>query len=405
MPNLERLLLIHNYYRSGAPSGENRVFDLEVSLLKSRNHNIECLILNNDDIDFYGFFGKVGAAMLTPFNPFFLNKVKSRVIKDPPSLVHIHNTFPMISPAVLNAVEKRLPTVVTLHNYRLFCSKAIPVRDGKNCLDCLTTRSVFPALMHGCYRDNILTTMPVAMMISLHNFLDTWNRCVDAFIVLSEFQKDLMIQFGLDQSKIHIKPNFTLNTKTVIPWKKRHKDCIYVGRLSSEKGVRTLINVWKRWGVDAPSLTIIGEGNLREELESAAKGLPIHFLGQLSESNVKDEMAHSKLLIVPSECLETFGLVVVEAMSLGTPVLVSTAGALPNLVCHGSTGIVFKTQDINDLERVLRSFWIEPSILESLGHAGRSEYEEKYHENANYDALIDIYDRASFQFNRRGSCH
>ena len=400
MPFPDKILLVHNYYSSKTPSGENRVFDLETSLLKSRGHQLESLLFHSDEIHQKGVLGEVHAALQAPYNPFMSGLVRDKFIQNQPSLVHVHNTFPLISPAIFHAVGKRCPKVLTLHNYRLFCPKAIPIRDDKTCLECLTSHSVLPSLLHGCYRDSRIATIPLAATVSLHRFIGTWRHQVDAFIALSEFQKEWMIRGGLPSEKLHVKPNFCPDTPETVPWNKRPLDCLFVGRLSSEKGLKTLIEAWRSWGDKAPNLRIVGDGILREELERSSKGLPIQFLGNLSEDLVQREMAHSKLLIVPSECIETFGLVVIEAMAQGTPVMVSDEGPLPDLVCQGKAGLVFKARDALDLSRLIRKVWDQHSKLERLGLAGRMEYEQKYTEDKNYQALMEIYDRASSVFRK-----
>lgn len=400
MSSPDRILLVHNYYASKSPSGENRVFDLEASLLAARGHQIESLLFNSDDIHQKGLSGWAQAAIRVPYNTSLSGLVSDKFTRHRPSLVHVHNTFPLISPSIFHIVGKRCPKVLTLHNYRLFCPKAIPIRNGRTCLECLTSHSVWPSLLHGCYRDNRIATIPVAATVAFHRFLRTWIDKVDAFIVLSEFQKDLMIRGGLPSDKVHVKPNFAPDVPEAAPWYKRPYECLFVGRLSPEKGVHTLIEAWRSWGEKAPNLKIVGDGILREELERASKGLPIQFLGQLPPELVQLEMAQSKLLIAPSECIETFGLVAIEAMAQGTPVMVSDEGPLPDLVRQGDAGLVFKARDSLDLCRVIRDLWDQPSQLERLGLAGRMEYERKYTEDKNYQSLMEIYDRASSVFRK-----
>ena len=116
--------------------------------------------------------------------------------------------FPFISPAIFHAIGARAALVLTLHNYRLFCPAAIPIRAGRVCTECLDTRSVWPALRYGCYRNSRLSTLPLAFSVALHRNLGTWTRHVDAFIALTKFQRETMVAAGLPEGLVHVKPNF-----------------------------------------------------------------------------------------------------------------------------------------------------------------------------------------------------
>ncbi len=141
----------------------------------------------------------------------------------------------MISPSVFHAVGRRAARVLTLHNYRLLCPAAIPMREGKVCTDCIRQRSVLPALQHGCYRNSRLATVPLATNVALHRGIGTWQHQVDAFVALSDFQRNLMADGGLPKDKIHVKPNFYAGSPVVQPYAERPGYIVFVGRLGEEK--------------------------------------------------------------------------------------------------------------------------------------------------------------------------
>lgn len=396
-----KILLAHNYYSSSIPSGENQVVADEKDLLKKQGNCVKEFSRHNDEIISSGVAGKIKGAASTPWNPWMAHAMRVEVKRFCPDLVHVHNTFPLISASIFPSIGKRVATILTLHNYRLFCSAAIPMRNGKVCTECLDERSSLPSLKYGCYRNSRVATLPLATSIGLHRLLGTWKDEVDAFIVLSNFQREVMIDAGLPSDKVFVKPNFYSGNPEVIPWSQRKPYAVFAGRLSQEKGVKTLIHAWKKWGVAAPELHIIGDGELRESLEKEAQGLPIIFYGRLSPEETQQQIANSKLLVLPSEWFETFGLTIVEAFAHGTPAAVSNIGPLSSIVTDNKTGIVFEPFSPDSIFNEISAVWNKDGALENLAIEARKEFEKKYTKNVNYEILMDIYQKAISNFNSR----
>lgn len=389
-----KILLAHNYYGSAAPSGENQVFEAEGRLLRQHGHEVSEFVRHSDAIRSRGAWGKLQGALSTPWNPFAAASLKRAVEDWQPDVVHVHNTFPLLSPAVFSAVGHRAARVLTLHNYRLFCPAAIPMRAGHVCTDCLDSHSVQPALRHGCYRNSRLATVPLAVNVALHRFLGTWTNQVDAFITLTGFQRERMIEAGLPADRVHVKPNFYPGNPTVVPWADRRPSVVFAGRLSPEKGVLTLVRAWLKWGAAAPELRIVGDGDLRGELERLAAAhpeVPIRFLGQLAGSAAQEEIAYSRLLVLPSEWFEGFPMVVREACAFGTPAAVSDIGPLSSIIRQGISGVLFTPGDPRSVLEAVRAVWEKAGELEQLSAGARAEFETKYTEEANYRILMTIY--------------
>src|SRR5207245_2229955 len=149
-----------------------------------------------------------------------------------PEVVHVHNTFPLMSPSVYAPCKQRcIPVVQTLHNFRVACPSANFFRDGAPCEDC--TRGLWHGIRHACYRDSQLATATVASMIAVHRARRTWTTLVDRYIVCSEFARNKFIHAGLPADRIHLKPNFVAPD----PGHRTHAHDygLYVGRLSAEK--------------------------------------------------------------------------------------------------------------------------------------------------------------------------
>lgn len=391
------VLLAHNFYASASPSGENMVFLAEKALLEKNGIRTATFIRHSDSIYAGGYSGTLKAALGTAWNPFAVAAMKRLVKVEQPDVVHVHNTFPLLSPAIFAAIDRPAARVMTLHNYRAVCPAAIPMRNRKPCTKCMDQRSALPSILHACYRNSRIATLPLAIASQLHRWLGTWNKDVDAFIVLSEFQRDLMVSTGFPAEKLHVKPNFSAVRDKVVPWCEREPYVVFAGRLSSEKGVVSLLQAWRYWGADAPELRIIGDGELRLELLEMARGLPVRFLGQVPPEEVQRQVSRARLQVLPSEWYETFGLVVIEAFAHATPAAVSRIGALPSIVQQGRNGIVFEPGDPWSMLSKIREAWYEPGELERLGQRALIDFEEKYTESVNYSFLMDIYLKAMEQ--------
>jgi len=401
-----KIVLSHNFYGSTAPSGENNVYLAERKLLKDNGHVILEYTRESDEIRDKGIRGDIKGALSTPWNPFSVRGLKKVLEDERPDILHVHNTFPLLSPAIFRAARKtKTATILTLHNYRIFCAAAIPLRDGMPCTECLDKRSVIPALRYGCYRQSRLATLPLAIMISLHRKIGTWHKDVDAFIVLTEFQKNKMIEGGLPSDSIYIKPHFYPNPPQPVPWEERYPRIIFIGRLSKEKGVHVLIEAWQRWGPEAPLLEIIGDGPERGSLEREAgkadNTVRIKFYGQLQFPETQERLSRSRLLILPSLCFEGFPMVIREAFSLGIPVAASRMGSIPCIVTEGVNGRLFIPGDPDDLYRIVKGLWTEQERLARMAGTARAEFENEYTAEKNYKRLMEIYDLALWARKKR----
>ncbi len=396
----ERIVLAHNYYGSEAPSGENHVFENERDLLRARGHAVTEFARHSDTIRRQGALGLLRGALATPWNPLSRRRLRAVLERERPAVLHVHNTFPLLSPAVLHAA-RGLPvaTVVTLHNYRLFCAAALLLRDGRVCTDCIDRASVLPALRYGCYRGSRAATAPLAASIALHRLLGTFTSHVDAFVVFTPFQRDLASRAGLPAERIHVHPQFHPAPPAVPePWSAR-AGALYVGRLAPEKGVAVLLEAWRRWGADAPPLTVAGDGPERARLEAFAResGLSaaVHFLGRVSHPEVERLLGRTQLLIAPSLWFEGFPLVLREAFASGVPVAASRIGALATIVEEDRTGLLFKPGDPGDLTARVRAAFERQGRLEALGAGARRTFEERYTAEAGYRSLVSVYRQAA----------
>lgn len=393
-----KILLVHNYYGSSAPSGENKVFEAEKTMLEKHGHEVAVYTRHSDEIRGTGngelrtvsrIWGMVKGALCTVGNPFAARAVTKKCKEFKPDVVHFHNTFPLISPLAVRAASKYAPVVMTLHNYRTACAAGVPTRDGKTCSLCIDKKCAWDGIKNRCYRGGFLATVPLSINIALYRrWLPRWVR---RFLVFSEFQRNKMQEYGFPNDVMTLKPN------SISPDHPCHKDTakenqiVYVGRLSPEKGVHTLINAWRKLGDSIGCrLVMIGDGDYRADYESFAEGLDIEFRGKQANDTVRSAIARSKALILPSECWEGMPMTILESFAVGTPCVVSDLGALPEYIRNGELGEVFEAGNAEACAAAIKRLLSRPDYDEMCAAAKR-EAETKYSEEANYKRLMEIY--------------
>ncbi|MBE3550736.1 MAG: glycosyltransferase [Brockia lithotrophica] len=378
-----RFLVIHNYYQQ--PGGEDHVFAAEVSLLRQRGHAVEELIFHNKDLE---NLSSLRQAQITFWNFAVYRRIRETIRLHNPDIAHVHNTFPLASPAVFHALKAEgVPVVMTLHNYRLFCVNGLFFRKGEVCEACLG-KLPWRGVVHGCYRDSRLASAVVAGMLTLHRAIGTWDL-VDRFIALTDFARKKFIEGGIPPEKIVVKPNFVYPDPG--PGEGRGGYALFVGRLSPEKGIQTLLEAWEALDGRIP-LKIVGDGPLAEEVSKASQKIRgVEWLGRKPLEEVYALMGEAMFLVFPSEWYETFGRVAIEVFAKGTPVIASDIGAAGEIISHGRTGLHFRPGDPEDLAAKVEWLLCRPRELERMRREARAEYEAKYTAEKNYEQLMAIY--------------
>jgi glycosyltransferase involved in cell wall biosynthesis len=390
-----KILVVHNSYQQ--PGGEDVVFEQERRLLERQGHRVITYTRSNRELEKLSSFARlvtVGSMVSAGDS----KREVARILQtERPDVVHVHNTFMMISPSIYEACqEAQIPVVQTLHNYRLSCPAMFFFRNGHVCEDC-REHSLLSGVWHGCYRNSLSATAAVALMLQVHRSRGTWTQVISGYIALTEFSRNKFIEAGLPAQKIHVKPNFV----DPDPGERNAAGeyALFAGRLSPEKGVSTLLAAWKRIAAKLP-LLIVGDGPLRVELEAeVAKNdlRKVAFLGRLSARETRAAMRDAAFLIVPSAWYEGFPMVIAEAFALGVPVLGSRLGSIQEVVTDGRSGIHFTAGDPSDLAEKVDWAWNHPVELRAMGREARLEYERRYTAKINYSLLTDIYARALAQ--------
>jgi glycosyltransferase involved in cell wall biosynthesis len=393
-----KVLLVHNRYRSASPSGENRVVDQEGAALAAAGHVVERFEKLSDDIEKFPLPQKAGVAVKTLWSPAASRELEGALARFRPDVVHVHNLFPLLSPSVLVGCRRqKVPAVVTFHNYRQVCPSGDMFRSGKVCSDCVG-RFPLPALRHGCYKGSSLATFPLAVGVMAHR--RAWQRLPSAYVFISKSQQELFATLQLPPERCFVK----LNLVPPVPRKTSTQDLVaYVGRLNEAKGLRLLMRAWDNFsagtgaggsatGTGPLRLVIAGSGPLEDEVKSWASTRPsVDAVGLLGRDACAELVRTARAVVVPSEWLETFGLVVVEAMAAGVAVVAPAHASFPELVTDGVDGVLFPPGDAQALAAVLGRVATSPGYFDDLGAAGRATYEERFRPERNLAQLEEIY--------------
>lgn len=368
--------------------GEDAVFEQETALLKEDNE-VQVVVFRNKG----GWRGAI-QFLLAVWNIFAARRVKKVILDFKPDIIHLHNWNFACGPIVIRAARKcKVPVVVTLHNYRLICPSATLLYDGKIFLDSVNAAFPWSAIGKGVYRNSTLLTFWLSFIVWLHKKIGTWAM-VKNYIVLSDSSRELFVHssLGVAADRFKLKPNFVpipIVNKDVV----REDYYLFIGRLSEEKGINVLLEAFRH---SPYYLKIAGEGPLIEQVKDlCSSNTRISYLSSLNKSEVQQYMQRCSALVFPSIWYETFGLVIVEAFSVGTPVITSNIGAAQKIVVEGYNGLQFNYGNAISLRSRLDE-WQNLSKEAKLEYVKNTSatYLNEYTPSKNKEMLLDIYNRS-----------
>jgi glycosyltransferase involved in cell wall biosynthesis len=387
-----KIVMVHNTYREAG--GEDVVFESEKRLLERKGHVVIPYVRSNTELQNASFLDRIAIAPRMVWSSKTRHEFAAILETECPDIVHIHNTFMVISPSIYSACSERsIPVVQTLHNFRLLCPAGNFFRDGMICKECVD-QSLLRSIHYGCYRNSRGATAGVALMLAIHRALNTWRASITRFITLTEFAKEKFIAAGFPSDKFAVKPNFA----DPDPRERASPGeyAVFIGRLTENKGVRVLLNAWREIPGQYP-LQIVGDGPERSALEANAREWRlsgITFRGRLSRDAVIETVKGARFIIVPSTLYEGLPMCIVESFACGTPVLCSRLGGLAEIVEDHLTGLHFNPGDAQDLASTVERAWSHPLELAKMGRAARGKYETDYTAEKNYSLLMGIYEQA-----------
>jgi glycosyltransferase involved in cell wall biosynthesis len=384
-----KILLIHNYYRHSG--GEDGVFRAEHNILQHNGNTVNVFEKENDSIK---GVNKLFLPLHAIWSRNSQKELRALLLKNKPDIAHFHNTFLLISPAAYyTCQDMNIPVVQTLHNYRLLCPAATLYRKNSVCEKCISRTPPYPGIVHGCWRGSRLLSAIPALMLTVHNILKTWHKQVDVYIALTEFAKRKFVEGGLPEAKILVKPNFVYPDPGAGNGEGNY--ALFVGRLSEEKGVKTLIQSWEF--LPQFTLKIAGDGPFYNELKLYIANhfiSSIELLGSQDHQSILSLIKGARFLVFPSEWYEGFPMTIAEAFACGVPVIASRLGAMEEIIKDGRTGLHFNPGDPEDLAAKVEWAWSNPERMREMGNEARREYELKYTAEKNYEMLMEIYRKA-----------
>lgn len=382
------ILQVHNRYQ--IPGGEDTVAENERRLLEAQGHRVVRYFRDNKEMKDFSLLQKLLLPVTTVFNPRTYREVRRLIRTEHIDIVHVHNTLNLISTSVYYAaLAEGVPVVQTVHNFRLLCPGATFYRDGHICEDCLHG-GLGCAVKHSCYRGSRLQTLACVISTKIHRMTGIYGKL--NYICLTEFNREKLLNLKqVRPERVYVKPNFVENDpEPILPEERRRNQMVFAGRLEKLKGVDVLLKSWKLLGENAPQLILCGTGPLEDWCrdyirEHAVQNVQMR--GFTPNAEVRRLMAQSRALILPTRCYEGFPVSIVEAFSVGTPVLCSDLGNAGSIVTEGVTGRKFRPDSPEDLARAVGT---NGGMCEST----YAQYLSGYTAERNYETLEAIYRQA-----------
>lgn len=387
----ETVLIVHNYYQ--IPGGEDTVVRNEKELLEEHGHRVILYTRNNSELNHLSKAEKLLLPFTTIFNFRTYREIQKIIREEQVDIVHVHNTLNLISPAVYYAAGKqKKPVVQTIHNFRLLCPGATFYRGGHICEDCVK-HGLQCAVKHKCYRGSFAQTLACVLNLCFHRMTGIYRKI--NYICLTEFNKEkLLLLPGLHSEQVYVKPNFTKQAqKNIIETAKRENFFLYAGRLDPLKGIEKLLKTWIQMGQNAPKLIICGSGSLeqwcRQTIQENRLNM-VEFRGQTKWEEVQKLMGKTRAMILPTQWYEGFPMTIVEAYSVGTPVIGPDMGNVGDLIEEGITGWKYPVNSVEIIGQTISDAMSTPVDYHRIGEL----YKKRYSSELNYQQLVNIYRKA-----------
>lgn len=376
-----KLINIHNHH--ALPGGMEVIFAALTRLFRERGNEVVELSRNNSELK--SLWQKLGAFGGAIYSPSTYRMLKELLDKERPQIAHVHNLYPQFSTSALDALyDAGVPVILHAQDYKLTCPTAQHLRKGKICEKCLNGREFYAAI-HNC-RGSVPMSVAYAMRNTWARWSGSVKRGVSIYACPTKFVADLLIRGGLPQERVRVIYNYC-DLPESAPRSGPGEYVGYLGRISPEKGIDVLIDAARRTGIPT---RIAGDPSPMPELQ---ENLPanVEFVGKLSREGVATFLEGVRVLVVPSVWYEAFGLVCVEALSRGIPVIASDIGGLPEVVHHGKTGLLTPPGNATSLAESLQTMWDDPSYAQRLGAQGRQVVRERFSADAFYRQVSGIW--------------
>lgn len=355
-----RILIAHSFYRIAG--GEDRYVREQVELLRG-SHEVELLARLNEELEPSPLL-----AVRMTFSPSEYAAVSRTIRRLRPDVIHLHNAYPALGPAVhLAARRYGIPIVMTVHNHRLRCPNGLMFTEGSPCQRCVGG-AYWNSIAHECFPTRSQASA-YALALSVHRLGFRLEKTIDCFVAPSQFMADRLLSWGIPSDRITIVRHFTSSHPTATP---PGENGLYLGRLSAEKGVDVLLEGLAQAG--DPPFEIAGSGPADNDLRRRAEGLGlanVRFLGQLDQGGVADALRRARYVVAPSLSDEILSLVALEALAAGRPLIGTATGGLEELVDRGG-GIVIPPGDAAALAAAIGRYVVDDELVGAAAERGRA---------------------------------
>ncbi len=333
-----------------------------------------------------------------------LNRQLEQLIRDTrPDVAHIHNLFPLMSPSILTVLRKhRIPIVMTLHNFRPLCLNGMFLRKTNQVCEKCKQGWFWQGIIHKCYRNSLLQSIGMAIPQTIHRKLGTYIRKVDLFIALNQFSRQKYIEAGFPGEKITVLPHF-LPPRSEDPNNHQENYAVFIGRLSEEKGIHTLLTAFEK--LPRLRLKILGKGPLEEhfkQLVTSQHLQNIEFMGFIDGERKEMILRKAMFLVFSSQCYENMPYTILESFANGVPVVASRIGGLKELIHDGETGLLFEPGNVEDLIQKISSLIDNEALLPRMRLKARKMAQERFSEALGYQNIIAAYQKINDFLPRKG---
>ena len=384
------VLLAHNFYKFFA--GEDSIALREKGLLESNGENVYFYSKDNTETDNYGLFEKINFFKQTVFSQTTKQEIKGLIEDFKPHVAYTHNIFPLISPSIIHTLHSQsIPCVQNVQDFRWLCPNGVFYINDKICEKC-KKGAFWNSVRHKCFRDSFLLSGLYATTICTNRLAGVFKK-IDAFLCTTEFNKQKLMEAGIEEKRLFIKPNF-LDITDIKPSFGNGNHIIFLGRLSPEKGLWTLVKAFEK--MKDFLLRIVGTGPLEQVLKKYIQEQQINniVIDGFKQGKEKTEILKNSLFMVfPSEWYEHFPIVLLEAFAFGKPVVASNIGNMPLIVENNKSGLHFKAGNVNDLVEKIRTLAQNPSDIVRMGQYARNKVEMEYTPEINYKILKSIFQK------------
>jgi glycosyltransferase involved in cell wall biosynthesis len=400
-----RVAMANNYYY--LKGGAERVLFEEKRMLEARSHQVAVFSQmhpSNESSPYDQYFppfkdwqnaswlGRVPTALKIIYDRRTGRSFERFLGAAQPDLVHAHNIYGGLTTSILDATQQKgIPVVMTLHDYKLICPSYLMLNHGRICEDCHGGKFIY-CLLNRCHKDSLVASGVYCIESYFNRWLGKYDT-VRHFICPSRFSLSKHAENGIPEDRLVYIPNF-INAREHEAACEKGGYALFVGRLSKEKGIGTLLHAARN--LDVP-VRIVGDGPLRADYErfvSEHQMTHVAFEGYKSGGDLKSLYTNAAFVVVPSEWYENAPMTILEACAYGKPVIGSHIGGISEMVEPGRTGLLFRPGDADELAGCIRTLWADESLRVHMGRAARDKVEKEFSAQVHYERLMEIYEKA-----------